>query len=138
MGKINVLDFAVANLIAAGEVVDNPASAIKEMSKKARKGANVARSYYNEYFRNTCFNGDCYKYGHGIMLMRWRTYPEEFLRIRVPNPPLEEQQEIADYLAEKCGEIDALIAKKEAFVEEMEAYKQSLIYEYVTGKKEVL
>ena len=105
---------------------------------RARKGANVVRNYYNEYFRNTCFNGDCYKYGHGIMLMRWRTYPEEFLRIRVPNPPLEEQQEIADYLAEKCGEIDTLIAKKEAFVEEMEAYKKSLIYEYVTGKKEVL
>lgn len=105
---------------------------------RAREGANVVRNYYNEYFRNTCFNGDCYKYGHGIMLMRWRTYPEEFLRIRVPNPPLAEQQEIADYLAEKCGEIDALIAKKEAFVEEMEAYKKSLIYEYVTGKKEVL
>ena len=105
---------------------------------RAKKGANVVRNYYNEYFRNTCFNGDCYKYGHGIMLMRWRTYPEEFLRIRVSNPPLEEQQEIADYLAEKCGEIDALIAKKEAFVEEMEAYKKSLIYEYVTGKKEVL
>lgn len=105
---------------------------------RAREGANVVRNYYNEYFRNTCFNGDCYKYGHGIMLMRWRTYPEEFLRIRVPNPPLAEQQEIADYLAEKCGEIDALIAKKEAFVEEMESYKKSLIYEYVTGKKEVL
>lgn len=53
-------------------------------------------------------------------------------------PPMEEQEEIADYLDLKCGEIDALIAKKEAFVEEMEAYKKSLIYEYVTGKKEVL
>ena len=104
---------------------------------RAREGANVVRNYYNEYFRNTCFNGDCYKYGHGIMLMRWRTYPEELLRIKVPNPPLEEQQEIAEYLAEKCGEIDALIAKKESFVEEMETYKKSLIYEYVTGKKEV-
>ena len=60
------------------------------------------------------------------------------MRIKVPNPPLEEQQEIADYLTEKCGEIDALIAKKEKLVEEMEAYKKSLIYEYVTGKKEVL
>lgn len=105
---------------------------------RAREGANVVRNYYNEYFRNTCFNGDCYKYGHGIMLMRWRTYPEEFLRIKVPNPPLEEQQEIADYLNQKCTEIDTLIAKKEAFVLEMESYKKSLIYEYVTGKKEVL
>lgn len=53
-------------------------------------------------------------------------------------PPMEEQEEIADYLDVKCSEIDNLIAKKEAFVEEMEAYKKSLIYEYVTGKKEVL
>ena len=105
---------------------------------RVREGANVVRNYYNEYFRNTCFNGDCYKYGHGIMLMRWRTYSEEFLRIKVPNPPLEEQQEIADYLNQKCTEIDTLIAKKEAFVLEMESYKKSLIYEYVTGKKEVL
>lgn len=105
---------------------------------RAKEGANVVRNYYNEYFRNTCFNGDCYKYGHGIMLMRWRTYPEEFLRIKVPNPPLDEQQEIAEYLDEKCSEIDTLIAKKEMFIEEMQNYKKSLIYEYVTGKKEVL
>ena len=49
-----------------------------------------------------------------------------------------EQRRIVEFLDAKCDEIDALIAKKEAFVEEMEAYKKSLIYEYVTGKKEVL
>jgi len=104
---------------------------------RAKKGANVVRTYYNEYFRHTCFNGDCYKYGHGIMLMRWRTYPEELLRIKVPNPPKEEQEAIAKYLEEKCFEIDKLIEKKQAFIEEMEQYKKSLIYEYVTGKKNV-
>ena len=102
---------------------------------RAKEGANVVRTYYNEYFRHTCFNGDCYKYGHGIMLMRWRTYPEEFLRIKVPNPPMEEQEAIAKYLDEKCTEIDRLIEKKELFIAEMEKYKKSLIYEYVTGKK---
>lgn len=53
-------------------------------------------------------------------------------------PSIKEQEEIAKYLDEKCGEIDALIAKKEAFIKEMEDYKKSLIYEYVTGKKEVV
>jgi type I restriction enzyme S subunit len=48
-----------------------------------------------------------------------------------------EQKEIADYLDQKCAEIDTLIAKKTALLEEMEAYKKSVIYEYVTGKKEV-
>lgn len=51
--------------------------------------------------------------------------------------PMEEQQEIVDYLDKKCSEIDTLIAKKTALLEEMENYKKSVIYEYVTGKKEV-
>lgn len=52
-------------------------------------------------------------------------------------PPLDEQQEIADYLDVKCAEIDRLIAKKEQLVKELEGYKKSLIYEVVTGKREV-
>ncbi len=53
-------------------------------------------------------------------------------------PALDEQQEIALYLDEKCAEIDTLIEKKEQLVNELESYKKSLIYEYVTGKKEVV
>ncbi len=52
-------------------------------------------------------------------------------------PPLEEQKEIAKYLDGKCSEIDKLIAKKEELFVDLESYKKSLIYEYVTGKKEV-
>lgn len=52
-------------------------------------------------------------------------------------PPLEEQKEIADYLDVKCAEIDGLIAKKEQLAKELESYKKSLIYEVVTGKREV-
>lgn len=55
----------------------------------------------------------------------------------VPLPPLDEQKEIADYLDAKCAEIDRLIAKKEQLVKELESYKKSLIYEVVTGKREV-
>ena len=50
-------------------------------------------------------------------------------------PTLDKQQEIADYLDKKCTEIDALIEKKTALLAEMEAYKKSVIYEYVTEKK---
>lgn len=48
-----------------------------------------------------------------------------------------EQKEIADYLDKKCSEIDELIAKKTTLLSELESYKKSLIYEYVTGKMEV-
>ena len=48
-----------------------------------------------------------------------------------------EQEEIAEYLNEKCAGIDALIVKRQQYLTEIENYKKSLIYEYVTGKKEV-
>lgn len=50
---------------------------------------------------------------------------------------IEEQQEISNYLNIKCTEVDNLISKKEQYLSELENYKKSLIYEYVTGKKEV-
>ena len=52
-------------------------------------------------------------------------------------PDITEQHEIADYLDAKCAEIDGLIAKKEQLVKDLENYKKSLIYEVVTGKREV-
>lgn len=61
-----------------------------------------------------------------------------FAQVRLYTVPLDEQKEIADYLDKKCAEIDTLIEKKTALLAEMESYKKSVIYEYVTGKKEVL
>ena len=58
------------------------------------------------------------------------------LLIALPSPV--EQQEIATYLDSKCAAIDALISSKEALVAELETYKKSIIYEYVTGKKEAI
>ena len=58
-------------------------------------------------------------------------------RMKILIPPLDEQKEITDYLDAKCTEIDKLIAKKEQLVKELESYKKSLIYEVVTGKREV-
>lgn len=53
-------------------------------------------------------------------------------------PPKSAQKEIAEYLDDKCADIDALVAKKQQYLTEIENYKKSLIYEYVTGKKEVV
>jgi type I restriction enzyme S subunit len=53
-------------------------------------------------------------------------------------PSLTEQQQIADYLDRKCAEIDELVAVKQQKIETLKEYKKSLIYEYVTGKKEVI
>ena len=56
----------------------------------------------------------------------------------IPIPSIPEQSEIVAYLDEKTTSIDSIIEKKEQLISELESYKKSLIYEYVTGKKEVI
>lgn len=56
---------------------------------------------------------------------------------RICVPPLEEQNLIVEFLDRKVNEIEKIVEKKQIFCQELEAYKKSLIYEYVTGKKEV-
>lgn len=68
----------------------------------------------------------------GIIDSRLRLYPEQFYTFNTIFPPLQEQQHIADYLDEKCGEIDSLIGLQEQMIEKLKAYKQSVITEAVT------
>lgn len=62
---------------------------------------------------------------------------EKYNTFAIPVPTLSEQKAIADYLDEKCSEIDATIADKQKQLETLDEYKKSLIFEYVTGKKEI-
>ena len=96
-------------------------------------------SHYFLYMMQMCYsNRIFYGLGQGVSgLGRWRLQADKFLNFLIPIPPLQEQQEIASYLDKKCAEIDTLITKKEQILKELESYKKSLIYEYVTGKKEV-
>ena len=55
----------------------------------------------------------------------------------LPLPPYKEQKAIADYLDTKCAEIDALISLKQSKIESLKEYKKSIIYEYITGKKDI-
>ncbi len=60
-----------------------------------------------------------------------------FANFSLSQPPLSEQQSIADYLDQKCSEIDALISIKKQKIEKLKDYKKSLIFECVTGKRKV-
>ena len=75
-----------------------------------------------------------YNMGNGV---RQGLNFSEFSRLMVFEPPIKEQNEIADYLDAKCSEIDKVIADKDKQLAMLDEYKKSLIYEYVTGKKEV-
>ena len=61
----------------------------------------------------------------------------DFQNTILPYPPLEEQKRIADFLDGKCAQIDEITKATRQEIEKIKQYKQSLIYEYVTGKKEV-
>lgn len=88
--------------------------------------------YYHYLFRTSQFNGECYRYGRGIMLMRWRTYSTEFRAISVPLPPEDEQERIVEFLDKKLDDVDRLIGNVQTQIEKLKAYKQSLITEVVT------
>ena len=94
---------------------------------------------YFLYLMQMCyFNRIFYSMAQGVSsLGRWRLQSDKFLNCIFPVPSIEEQKEISAYLDTTCSEIDKLIAKKEQLVKELESYKKSLIYEVVTGKREV-
>ena len=62
---------------------------------------------------------------------------EQLRQLRFVLPPLDEQRRIADFLDEKCAQIDRAVEAKQAIIDELKSYKKSLIYEVVTGKREV-
>lgn len=61
-----------------------------------------------------------------------------FVKLKLFDIPMEEQKEIADYLNKEIPKIDSLIAEKKTLINDLEAYKKSLIYEVVTGKRRVV
>lgn len=94
---------------------------------------------YYKYVMQCCYMCRIfYSLGQGVSTLgRWRLQTSAFMNFKVPVPPLHEQKEIARYLNDKCKEIELSIEQKRKQLELLSAYKKSLIYEYVTGKKEV-
>lgn len=101
------------------------------------RGKGIETSYYHYVFRT---NGCADYFGlhsTGIIDSRLRLYTDAFFNLNSPVPPIDEQKNIATYLDSKCEEIESIIAIKKKQMETLSSYKKSLIYEYVTGKKEV-
>ena len=104
---------------------------------KPKSNVKLDSRYMEALLRTPSAIEEMHRYSHGITDFRLRLYWPEFKNIQVCVPPIEEQKEIADYIDAKTVDIDGMISKKEQLIAEMESYKKSLIYEYVTGKKEV-
>lgn len=88
--------------------------------------------YYNWLFHTTQFADEFYANGHGIVDDLWTTGWQEMKRILIPLPPLEVQKSIANFLDQKCSEIDSLSADIQSQIDVLEEYKKTVITEAVT------
>lgn len=100
---------------------------------------HVNEARYYKYVMQCCYSCRIfYSLGQGVSTLgRWRLQTSAFNNFLIPVSPIKEQLKIADFLDTKCAEIDAAIAGKQKQLDVLKEYKKSLIYEYVTGKKEV-
>ena len=90
--------------------------------------------YYNWLFHTIQFEDEFYKWGHGIVDDLWTTRWQDMKNIFIVVPPKAIQQRIAEYLDSKCAQIDSIIEESKKSIEEYKAWKQSVIFEAVTGK----
>lgn len=88
--------------------------------------------YYNWLFHTTLFADEFYKWGHGIVADLWTTRWQEMKSITVPVPEYAEQERIAAFLDAQCAEIDAVLEKTRASIEEYKKLKQAVITQAVT------
>ena len=99
---------------------------------------NAYLSKYLDYLLRIPPLVQCYEsQSTGIRASRLRLYPQQFLNIRFPVPPYAEQEAVVAELEGRCEKVDRLIAIKQRKIDKLNEYKKSLIYECVTGKKEV-
>lgn len=96
----------------------------------------VFRGYYKHLFKTQIFIDKMNSFTMSLRDGKNIAFAD-FGNTYLPIPPIQEQQRIADYLDRKCAEIDSIITEKKQQIETIEEYKKSLIFEYVTGKKEV-
>ena len=115
------------------EGIISPAYHVCEIINK-----NINKKYFHYLLRNQLYLPEYLRLSTGMRIGQWDLSFDDFANLLFVIPSYNEQQEIVDYIDKKIPEIDSLISKKEQLISELEAYKKSLIYEYVTGKKEVV
>ena len=95
------------------------------------------KKYIMYYLRNMAYNGVFISLSTGIRIRTCDTNWNKIKNILFAIPPIEEQNQIVEYLDKKIAEIDRLIEIKNELIQNLEKYKKTVIYEAVTGKKEV-
>lgn len=137
---VNIGDFAMNHMdLLTGWVDISKYAGVTSPDYRVFQLQNIEENCprYFLYMMQMCYMDKIfYGLGQGVSGMgRWRLQADKFLNFLITVPSKDEQEKIAEYLDRKCSQIDTLISQKEQFITELEKYKQSLIYEYVTGKR---
>ena len=98
---------------------------------------NLNVKYYEYLFHTHPYRDMYADFSNGITVGLQNLSNANFYKGKCLFPPIEEQNQIVHFLEKKCSEIDLTISEKQQQLETLAEYKKSLIYEYVTGKKEV-
>lgn len=99
---------------------------------------DVYAKYYEYLFHSTTYKNIFALKSNGITVGLQNLSNGNFYSVKILHPTLDEQIEIVKYLDKRIAEIDSLLAEKESLINDLEAYKKSLIYEVVTGKRRVV
>lgn len=115
---------------------------ISDSRGKASPVLNVLNSSQDKkflmyYLRSMAYNNVFLALSTGIRVRSCDLNWNKLANLPYAIPPIDEQHRIADYLNTKCAKIDSIIQNKQELLANLDTYKKSLIYEYVTGKKEV-
>lgn len=88
--------------------------------------------YAHYLLRCRSYADEWHKLSTGLRVGQWDLHVEDFLNTRIPVPPLDEQRRIADYLDEKCAEIDRAVSAAERSIEELNLYRSARLEEVIT------
>jgi len=99
---------------------------------------DVFNKRYFHHLLRSCYKEEFMRLSGGIRTGQWDLSSNNLDNIILLVPPKNEQDNIVEYLDNRLPQIDSLIAEKESLINDLDAYKKSLIYEVVTGKRRVV
>lgn len=151
VGGLLPASFNTYNIVEAGDIIIRPTD-LQNDKRSLRTGlvtekgiitsayidlapkGNINSAYFHYLLHSYDVQKVFYNMGNGV---RQGLNYSEFSKLMIFAPSRDKQDSIVDYLNDKCAEIDSIIAQKQEQLAVLADYKKSVIYEYVTGKKEV-
>jgi len=139
---VNVNDFAMNSMdLLTGWVDCSPFEGVTSPDYRVFRfhpSKLQCHNYYKYLFQMCYKNRIFYRLGQGVSnLGRWRLQADQFLNMQLPQPPVQEQEEIATYLDGKTAQVEGLIADINEQIVKLKQYRQIVIHNAVTGKIKV-